>query len=104
VRAAPERAARLQKQFAGLPAIREVLANPVTGNVLFTYDPSRIRERDIMKMLRRLGWVPTTPATGHPCLPQVAPRAHSDTTGHRILEKLIAALLELLFLRLLRLA
>jgi len=104
VRAAPEHAARLEEQFAGVAGMRQVQANPVTGNVLFMYDPSGIRQRDIMKMLQRLGWVSAAPAPSQPPVARVAHAAHADSTGHRILEKLITALLEIVLLRLLHLA
>jgi len=104
VRAAPERAARLKEHFAGVAAMHEVQANPITGNVLFVYDPTSIRERDIMRMLQRLGWIAAPAPLARPSVARGAPAARGETTGHRILEKLIAALLEILFLRLLRLA
>jgi hypothetical protein len=104
VKSAPERAARLEEHFAGVAAMREVQANPITGNVLFVYDPTGIRERDIMRMLQRLGWIPAPLSVVGSGPARVAPPVQGETTAHRILEKLIAALLEILFLRLLRLA
>jgi hypothetical protein len=104
VRAAPECAARLEEQFAGVAALRQVQANPITGSVLFVYDPEVMRERDIIRMLQRSGWIPAPLTQVRPRVAPVAPAAHSETTGHRILEKIIAVLLEIVFLRLLRLA
>ncbi len=96
VRGLPERAAILERQFAGLTGLHTVSANPTTGNVLICYDPERLRERDVLQALRRLGWHrpanPARPSSFH---------VHGDGTAHRVMDKMVTAVLEICLLRLL---
>lgn len=53
----PARARQFEDRFAGLEGIHEVRANPVTGNVLFLYDPERILDREIVGALISAGYL-----------------------------------------------
>ena len=57
VRGAEDAARRLEEQLSVHTGVHVVQANPVTGNVLIEYDPEQAREREILKALRRLGWL-----------------------------------------------
>ncbi|HMB07616.1 MAG TPA: hypothetical protein VKP69_28280 [Isosphaeraceae bacterium] len=68
VKRSPEMARRIEGQFRALAGVLEVGANPVTGNVLFHYDPDRIEPYAIMGTLVALGYMKETaldrPAAG----------------------------------------
>ena len=103
IRSCAAQALVLEQQLAGLSGIELVRANPVTGNVLIRYDSNRISQRHILRVFRRLGWL--SPEQAQRSAPDAAPAPQvGDTVGHRILEKVVTALLEIVFLRLLRLA
>jgi hypothetical protein len=57
VRRSPAHAERVEALFRGLDGIREVRANPLTGNVLFLHDPDRIAAREIMGALVAHGYM-----------------------------------------------
>jgi hypothetical protein len=57
VRRSPAFARRVEDLFRSLDGIREVRANPVTGNVLFLHDPARIPAREILAGLVAAGYM-----------------------------------------------
>jgi ATP-binding cassette subfamily B protein len=65
VKRSPEVARRVEGQFRAIDGVLEVGANPVTGNVLFHYDPDRIEPYAIMGALVTLGYMKET-ALDHP--------------------------------------
>ncbi len=103
IRGLPKRATLLEAQFSSVAGVELVCANPVTGNVLIRYAPDRIRERDILHALGRLGWLPPHHLRTR-AYPRAAGSSGPDAAGRRVLEKVITALLEIVFLRLLQLA
>ena len=72
VKRSPEVARRVESQFCAIDGVLEVGANPVTGNVLFHYDPVRIEPYAIMETLVTLGYMKET-APAH---------SFSGTMGH----------------------
>jgi hypothetical protein len=57
VKRSAARAQQIEDLFRGLEGIREVRANPITGNVLFLHDPGRIAAREIMGALISAGYL-----------------------------------------------
>lgn len=57
VRRSPQRARRVEELFRGIEGVREVRANPITGNVLFLHDPDRIAARVILGSLIAAGYL-----------------------------------------------
>jgi hypothetical protein len=62
VKAAPYRARELEGHLQLLTGLEEVAANPVTGNVLILYNPSLLREDQIIFTLQELGYLEEAPA------------------------------------------
>jgi hypothetical protein len=104
VRGAPEKAQRLARQLSSVSGIDAVRANPVTGNVLIEYDHGVLRGRDILQALRRSGWLHEIRMPSRPVHTPPMPAPPSSTTGERVLEKVVTALLEIVLLRLFQLA
>jgi hypothetical protein len=85
VKRSPEVARRVEGQFRAIDGVLEVGANPVTGNILFHYDPDRIEPYAIMGTLVMLGYMKETaldrPAAGAGGLPErLADRAGATLT------------------------
>jgi hypothetical protein len=57
VKRSAARAQQIEELFRGFDGIREVRANPITGNVLFLHDPGRIAAREIMGALISAGYL-----------------------------------------------
>jgi hypothetical protein len=57
VRRSPTFARRVEDLFRSVEGIREVRANPITGNVLFLHDPGTIHAREIMAGLIAAGYM-----------------------------------------------
>jgi hypothetical protein len=57
VRRSPAFARRIEDQFRAVPGIREVRANPVTGNVLFLHDSDELPAREILGALVAAGYM-----------------------------------------------
>jgi hypothetical protein len=98
-RGSEEEARRLEAQLGAHTGVRFIRANPITGNVLIHYDPSEVREREIIRALRRLGWLARSPQARREAR---SPRA-SDVAA-LFAEKALTVGLEVCLLRLLRLA
>ena len=60
VKRSPAVARRVEGQFRAIDGILEVSANPVTGNVLFHFEPDRIEPSAIMGALVTLGYMKKT--------------------------------------------
>ena len=57
VKRAPARARQLEERFRAVEGIRDVRANPLTGNVLFLHDPRRVAARQILAALIAAGYL-----------------------------------------------
>jgi copper chaperone CopZ len=53
----PAKALEINDRLGCVNGINHVSANPVTGNVLITYDSHRISQRDILGRLRDMGYL-----------------------------------------------
>jgi hypothetical protein len=54
---APEKALQLQQQLEACEGIVRAVANPATGTVLVEYDATRSHSEQVIRELRRLGWI-----------------------------------------------
>ena len=99
VRGAAEEARRLEDQLAVHTGVLLVRANPVTGNVLIHYDPTATREREIIRALRRLGWLKR--GQGNRAALEMA---HPGELASLCAEKAVTVGLEMFLLRLLKIA
>jgi len=63
VKGSPARAARVEARMREIAGIRDVAANPMTGNVLVLYDPAVASQGEIVDVLRALGCLPCNPTT-----------------------------------------
>jgi len=61
VKGAPLQAREVESHLQLLTGMMEVSANPITGNVLILYDPSLLREDQIISTLKELGYLEETP-------------------------------------------
>jgi hypothetical protein len=50
------RAQEIENQFNLMTGMKQVSANPVTGSVLFLYDPHLLKQEEILADLRALGY------------------------------------------------
>jgi len=57
VKGAPSQAREVEEHLQLLTGMEEVSANPVTGNVLILYNPSLLREDQIISTLQELGYL-----------------------------------------------
>jgi hypothetical protein len=57
VKGSPEHARQVEALFAGVEGVREVRANPITGNVLFLHDPGAVAAREILGALIAAGYM-----------------------------------------------
>jgi Heavy metal associated domain 2 len=57
VKGSPEHARRVEALFAGVAGVREVRANPITGNVLFLHDADAVAAREILGALIAAGYM-----------------------------------------------
>jgi len=71
VKGSPSGASRVEVGLRSVGGVREVLANPMTGNVLVLYDPAITCQGDIVAALRALGCLPYKNPTG-----DLAPERH----------------------------
>ena len=94
----------VEDELGAMAGVKYVKANPTTGNVLIRYEPDKIRQGEIVENLRRTGWLALN--NSYPYMATGMAPAHLDVQdlALRLGEKIDAALLEILFLRLLRLA
>ena len=66
VKGSPTGASRVEAHLRPVEGILEVVANPVTGNVLVLYDPATTHQGEIVRALRALGCLPyQSPAAEH---------------------------------------
>ncbi len=52
----PLRAQEIENQFNLMTGIRQITANPVTGSLLFIYDPHLLKQEEIWAVLREMGY------------------------------------------------
>ena len=57
VKGSPVKAAEIADRLGHFNGINNVNANPVTGNVLITYDSNRISQWDVLGRLREMGYL-----------------------------------------------
>lgn len=50
------KAQEIEQQFNLMTGIRQMTANPVTGSLLFIYDPHLLKQEEICAVLRELGY------------------------------------------------
>jgi len=61
VKGRPLQAREVESHLQLLTGMMEVSANPITGNVLILYDPSLLRENQIISTLKELGYLEEAP-------------------------------------------
>jgi hypothetical protein len=61
VKGAPYQAREVESHLQLLTGMEEVTANPLTGNVLILYDPTLLREDQIISTLQELGYLEEAP-------------------------------------------
>lgn len=64
VKGSPARAQEIETKFRRIDGIRQVEANPITGNVLFLFDSGRISREGLLGALLTQGWIPVSPFSG----------------------------------------
>jgi hypothetical protein len=52
----PMRAQEIENRFNLMTGMQQVSANPVTGSLLFIYDPHLLKQEDIFGFLKELGY------------------------------------------------
>jgi len=52
----PMRAQEIENQFNLMTGMQQVSANPVTGSLLFIYDPHLLKQEEIGAVLREMGY------------------------------------------------
>jgi hypothetical protein len=52
----PMRAQEIESQFNLMTGMQQVSANPVTGSLLFIYDPRLLKQEEIFSLLKELGY------------------------------------------------
>jgi hypothetical protein len=104
VRGSEAEARVLEKELGAVPGVEYVKANPKTGNVLIHYEQDEIEQTEIIGILRRAGWLALN--NSHPQMAAGLSPSHIDIhdLALRLVEKIVAAFLEIFFLRLLQLA
>jgi hypothetical protein len=85
----PEKALQLQQQLAACEGISRAVANPATGTVLVEYDATRSHPEQVMRELRRLGWIRRGRGAAHRNAAPAAPGMKQ-----RVAESLTASVLE----------
>lgn len=79
------RAQEIENQFNLMTGMQQVSANPVTGSLLFTYDPQLLRHEEIWSGLRELGYL-RDHSGGHISL------LGSNSGTHGVVEKITTTL------------
>ena len=57
VKGSPANAREIEGKFRRIDGIKQVQANPITGNVLFLFDSDRIRHEGLVGALLAEGWI-----------------------------------------------
>ena len=81
----PMRAQELEHQFDLMTGMQQVSANPVTGSLLFIYDPHLLKQEEISAVLRDLGYF-------HDSLGRPASFVSSASSDQGIVEKITTTL------------
>jgi hypothetical protein len=89
VKAAPSQAREVESHLQLLTGMEEVAANPLTGNVLILYDPTLLREDQIISTLQELGF-----------LEEASPRSKGDGMAERLTSVVASSLMEVALTRL----
>ena len=79
------RAQEIENQFNLMTGMQQVSANPVTGSLLFTYDPHLLRQEEIFAVLKELGY--SLDSSGRP-----ASFVSSPSSNHGVVEKITTTL------------
>ena len=66
VKGSRPKAQEVEAHFRGYEGITEVVANPVTGSILFHYESQRVDQNEILEHLHILGWLSKDTATQKP--------------------------------------
>jgi len=94
VKGSPAKALEIKDRLGCLNGINHVSANPVTGNVLITYDSNRTSQWDILGSLREMGYLGEQQFVQHNLAAETAGSSEWSTTITRFgLEALLTALL-----------
>jgi len=80
----PLRAQEIENLCSLMTGMQQVSANPVTGSLLFTYDPHLLRQDEIFAVLKELGYF--LDSSG-----QLA-TLNSATSSHGVVEKITTTL------------
>ena len=57
LKGSPLRAQEIENQFNLMTGMQQVSANPVTGSLLFIYDPYLLKQEEICAVLRDMGYL-----------------------------------------------
>jgi len=94
VKGSQAKAREIKDALCRYDGINNVSANPVTGNVLITYDSNRISQWDILGKLREMGYLREQQYVAHNLAAKATGNAEWSTTLARVgLEALLSALL-----------
>jgi hypothetical protein len=99
VKGAPVKALELQSRLQQVDGLDHATANPITGNVLILYNPSRLAPHEILEVLRRLGYLRPLVPTSSPISPVLGTRA---SFRGALAETLLRSIMELALQGLLR--
>jgi GH43 family beta-xylosidase len=94
VKGSPSKAREIADRLGCCYGINNVNANPVTGNVLITYDSNRISQWDILGTLREMGYLGEREYIPQDPRAQTAGNSEWSTALARVgLEALLSALI-----------
>jgi len=94
VKGSPAKALEINDTLGCLSGVNNVKANPVTGNVLITYDSNRTSQWDILGALRKMGYLGEQQFVAHNLAAEARGGSEWGTTLARFgLEALLSALL-----------
>jgi hypothetical protein len=79
VKRSPEAAMRVQRRLSELEAVREVRANPLTGNVLVLYEPGGTGPDRIIEAIRAPGYLRS---------PRPGPMVETSRPGGKLMDAL----------------
>lgn len=57
IKGSPARACEIENTLHEMYGIRNIKANPITGNVLIFYDHNKIKSKDVIDALQNLGYL-----------------------------------------------
>jgi hypothetical protein len=95
VKRSPRHAEAIERRFRDVEGIDQVVANPMTGNVLIVYNSDRIEQRRVFDLLMDCGWLPAAVNHGRSLLTgDIGVNIATSDLGREIAGKLATALMQ----------